>query len=116
MYDATGVDLSRFPVVGLGSVCRRQSTREAERIIMQLSQMGVQLHGFGFRTTGLRCVARLLASADSMAWSYEARYRPALLGHHHRCCNNCPEFALRWYNRVIHTIEHAGHIWQLDLL
>src|SRR5690606_34132950 len=69
MYDRAGVDLTREPVVGLGSVCRRQGTAEAERIITTLASMGLRLHGFGFKLQGIARVGRLLASADSMAWS-----------------------------------------------
>lgn len=116
MYSRAGVDLEQFAVVGLGSVCRRQSTRDAERIVVRLSQMGLHLHGFGFRTTGLRSVARLLASADSMAWSYEARYLPPMPNHRHARCNNCPAFALSWYSEVLRTINLSKHAWQLDLL
>jgi hypothetical protein len=94
-YVAAGVDLARAPVVGVGSICRRQGTREALEIIRTLSGYGLPLHGFGMKTLGLRKIAHLLASSDSMAWSYDARRSPPLEGHTHKNCANCMEYALR---------------------
>jgi hypothetical protein len=55
MYAAAGIDLSAEPVVGLGSVCRRQNTDEVADIINALLDSGVRnLHGFGFKVEGLR--------------------------------------------------------------
>ena len=105
MYDAAGVDLRQECLVGLGSICRRQGTAEAERIVKRLAAIGIQLHGFGFKVSGLWRCADALASADSMAWSYRARRSPPLPGHHHKNCANCLEYALRWRERVIILIE-----------
>jgi hypothetical protein len=38
------------------------------------------LHGFGLKETGLARFSHLLASADSMAWSPDARRKPRLAG------------------------------------
>jgi len=107
LYDRAGVDLTLEPVVGLGSVCRRQGTAEAERIITTLASMGIKLHGFGFKLQGLAKVGRLLVSADSMAWSYDARRRPPLPGCRHKNCANCARFALLWRERVLAVLDAA---------
>jgi hypothetical protein len=98
-----GVDLTAAPLVGLGSVCRRQGTRDAGRIITALHRTGVtRLHGFGFKTLGLAAYGHLLTSADSMAWSVDARRKsplPGCIGH--RNCANCLRYALAWRDRVL---------------
>ncbi|MGR6997271.1 deazapurine DNA modification protein DpdA family protein [Yinghuangia aomiensis] len=58
LYQQAGVDLTAEPLVGLGSVCRRQATDEATRIVTTLAGLGLRLHGFGFKTLGLRSCAR----------------------------------------------------------
>jgi hypothetical protein len=100
-YAAAGVDLTAEPTVGVGSVCRRQSTSEIGRIFAELRSLGIACHGFGVKTEGLSMYARHLSSADSMAWSYNARRRGPLPGCTHRSCANCPRFALRWRERLL---------------
>jgi hypothetical protein len=109
MYRAGGFDLRDSPLVGLGSVCRRQATREVESIAERLCGMGIRLHCFGCKTQGLRRCSRWLASADSMAWSYDARRSPPLPGHgdRHKNCGNCAEWALRWRRRVLAALEES---------
>jgi hypothetical protein len=103
-YRDEGLDLSTEPVVGLGSVCRRQGTRTIAAVVSELAGYGLALHGFGIKTTGLSAYARHLVSADSMAWSYAARRRPPLPGCTHRNCANCPRWALHWRDRVLRRI------------
>lgn len=98
-YAAAGVDLEREPLVGLGSVCRRQATGEAEGIVWSL--WPIKLHGFGMKTEGLRRYGAALASADSMAWSYQARKRDPLPGCAHRSCSNCIRYAMAWRGRAL---------------
>jgi hypothetical protein len=98
-YTAAGVDLDAQRLVGLGSVCRRQATGQAEAIVWALQP--VRLHGFGMKTEGLRRYGAGLASADSMAWSYQARRRPPLPGCTHRSCANCLRYALDWRDRAL---------------
>ena len=108
-YDHAGIDLLKEPVVGLGSVCRRQHTQEAETIIRVLYRIGIRLHAFGFKVGGLRRAGKYLRSADSMAWSYQARYRPVKLSgcSHRGTCQNCPQFALLWRRRLLRMLgEH----------
>ncbi|MGW2550029.1 deazapurine DNA modification protein DpdA family protein [Streptomyces sp. NPDC001635] len=104
LYDQVGVDLTLEPVVGIGSVCRRQSTNEAVRIIETLWSMGIRLHGFGFKVTGLREVSHLLYSSDSMAWSFNATKRAPMPGCSHQSCSNCPKYALAWRNRMLNSL------------
>lgn len=113
LYHSAGVDLAAQPVVGLGSVCRRQSTAEIAAIVTALTGRGLRLHGFGVKTAGLDRYGPLLASADSMAWSYGARRDPPLPGcHGHRNCANCPRYARRWRRDVLARLAAAhgrGH-------
>lgn len=111
LYAAAGVDLAAEPLVGLGSVCRRQATAEAHQIITALHARGItRLHGFGVKILGLRRYGHLLASADSLAWSEDARRKqrpmPGCPAHrpgcpprcraHHANCANCLRYALAW--------------------
>lgn len=106
MYFERGFDLRDEPIVGIGSVCRRQDTLRVSTTISVLSKVcGLKLHGFGFKTKGLEGLSGVLASADSLAWSLAARYEAPLPGHDrpgpgrvrgHKTCSNCYEFAEQW--------------------
>lgn len=106
-YASAGVDLALLPLVGLGSVCRRQATGEAEHIVRGLASRGLRLHGFGFKLSGLARVADVMVSADSMAWSFAARRRPPLPGHRHKNCANCLEYAIGWRSRALRVIAET---------
>jgi hypothetical protein len=110
LYTACGVDLSASPIVGVGSVCRRQSTVQVGDILTSLHQAGItRLHGFGFKTLGLARWGHLLTSADSLSWSAQARREPPLPGcTSHRNCANCLRYALRWRTRVLATINTSA--------
>ncbi|MFJ4004003.1 hypothetical protein ACIPWL_11155 [Streptomyces sp. NPDC090023] len=108
LYERAGVRLAAEPTVGLGSVCRLQSTREGATIVTAMAAHGLNLHGFGFKTLGLAKVGHLLASADSAAWSYHARRRPPLPGHTHKNCANCIDYALAWRTRVLAGVPQTG--------
>lgn len=105
LYEAVGVDLARAPIVGLGSVCRRQATGEIGAIVTTFADRGLALHGFGVKIDGITRYGHLLTSADSMAWSTGARYAPRMAGCTHQAakCQNCPRYALRWHRRVVST-------------
>jgi hypothetical protein len=105
LYVRTRIDLLAAPVVGLGSVCRRQATGEIEDIARALAGLGLRLHGFGVKTAGLARYAEHMVSADSLAWSYEARRSAPLAGCTHRNCANCLLFALRWRDRVLARLD-----------
>lgn len=120
-YDAAGVDLTAQPIVGIGSVCRRQATSEIVPIVRTIAGLGIKLHGFGVKTTGLRQIASSLTSADSMAWSFTARRQPVLLPGctTHRNCANCLRWALRWREDVLDAADREPVCWQpsmFDLL
>jgi hypothetical protein len=64
--------------VGVGSICKRNGDpRTIESVLLAIKSVrpDLQLHGFGLKTTALRSslVFELLATADSMAWSFSAR-------------------------------------------
>lgn len=103
LYADHGVDLTAVPLVGVGSVCRRQSMDEGTRIFETLAGLGLSLHGFGVKITGLARFGPLLTSSDSMSWSYHGRREPALPGHEskHKNCANCFEFASKWRARML---------------
>ncbi len=109
LYESRGHELRRKPIVGIGSVCRRQSTTEAEGIIREINALGIRLHGFGFKVLGLRRVADALVSADSMAWSFNARHnppRPECVGLHKNCAN-CEKYALWWRAKLLAELPSA---------
>lgn len=108
MYEAAGVDLRAEPLVGLGTICRRQGHLEAEQIVRRLARDGLQLHAFGAKITGLKRYHDALASADSMAWSFNARKNPPMAGCTHRSCANCPRWALRWRARLLDQLEERN--------
>jgi len=110
LYTAAGIDLTTAPLVGLGSVCRRQSTNDTGRIITALHQIGMRrLHGFGFKILALRRHGHLLTSADSLAWSAQARREPPLPGCvGHGNCANCPRYATQWRQRVLAATAHPA--------
>jgi hypothetical protein len=101
MYENAGIDLTAEPVVGVGSVCRRQGTREAQVILTTIRALGIKPHGFGVKVSGLKKYGLGLESADSMAWSYGARFNPPIEGHTHKTCANCLEYALRWRQDIV---------------
>lgn len=108
-YDRAGVDLRAAPIVGVGTVCRRQGTKEATAILGTLAGMGLRLHAFGYKLGGLAEAANLLSSADSLAWSYAARRDARLAGcTGHKNCANCLRYALLWRARVLATIATAA--------
>jgi hypothetical protein len=100
MYETAGVRLASEPLVGIGSVCRRQTFDEIVDAIGQLAAMGIRLHGFGVKTAGLPALAGDLVSSDSLAWSDRGRHEPGCSSTH-KTEANCLPFALRWRNRVL---------------
>lgn len=103
LFDAKGVDLTKVPVVGVGSVCRRQASADIGAIFTSLYSEGIRgMHGFGVKQAGLRRYGQLLGTADSMAWSFAARYDPPLPGcTGHKNCANCQVYALQWRKRTL---------------
>lgn len=100
-YEDHGVRLTELATVGVGSVCRRQAMGDTTSLLKELHTYGVRLHGFGFKLTGLRQAARYLTSADSMAWSLDARRAGPQPGCKHRQCSNCIVYAAKWYAKAV---------------
>ncbi|MBY0395972.1 MAG: hypothetical protein K2X91_05795 [Thermoleophilia bacterium] len=77
--EAYGDRIGRGAWVGVGSLCKRQGDPAVIAAILDailLDRPDLRLHGFGCKRTSLFDpeVRRRLASADSMAWSYAARF------------------------------------------
>jgi hypothetical protein len=73
-----GNRLKPWQWVGVGSVCKRNSDpRQILGVLGAIKQArpDLQLHGFGIKLTALKhpLIRALLATSDSMAWSYHAR-------------------------------------------
>ena len=111
---------------GVGSVCRQQRTGQIAATARLLGELGVDLHYFGVKLTGLtrpelqrdlrRPLSGGVASLDSESWSLEARYgtrRPDCthLGRDGQPnkCNNCPAYAAWWAGGVTNAVS-AG-LW-----
>ncbi|WP_188194868.1 deazapurine DNA modification protein DpdA family protein [Nonomuraea sp. SYSU D8015] len=116
MYARRGIDLTRAPLVSVGSVCRMQSTPEIGRVLGALASLGLRMHGFGVKTLGLRRFGHLLVSADSTAWSRNARENAddiyiEVPEHTHprggKTCSSCPVYALAWRARMLASIPAA---------
>lgn len=108
-YTDAGIALPSCPVVGVGSVCRRQSTSEVEEILHFIRGWGIRPHAFGLKLLGLRRLTRVLESSDSMAWSLDARHVAPLEGCSHRSCANCLRYALHWRGRVLDEVARANN-------
>lgn len=101
MWAKRNIILPDLPLVGIGSVCRRQHTDEIKDIIEHFTNLKLNLHGFGVKKQGLAKTKHLLTSADSMAWSYTARRDKPIPGHTHQKCSDCIPYALRWRESLL---------------
>lgn len=109
LYESAGIHLAAEPVVGLGSVCRRQGGREIRDLVRELAKLNLPLHGFGVKTAGIANYGHLLTSFDSFAWSMGARYRGGLCTHglvKHE--TNCPQWAADWRQNVMSKLALAA--------
>lgn len=107
LYERVGIDLAAEPLVGIGTVCRRQRSADVERIMRAFAARNLNLHGFGIKISGLNRYAEALSSSDSMSWSMRGRYVPGCTPSH-RTESNCLRFALRWHQRIQATLSQAG--------
>jgi hypothetical protein len=103
-YASAGIDLTDEAIVGVGSVCRRQGMVRVSLLLGTLADEGLRLHAFGFKKNGLRMSAAHLVSADSLAWSLNARRSPPLEGCAHASCANCQEWALLWRAELLASL------------
>lgn len=112
LYRENGVDLSTYPTVGVGSICRRQASQEALDILRSISDRGIRIHGFGLKREALKNAHHFLRSADSMAWSFNARHAGTTCGRINKRtgkpiknCANCYHAAVEWYERTMEVIN-----------
>ena len=101
LYAQAGVELGAEPVVGIGSVCRRQNDGRTVDLFNELVRNGIRSHGFGVKVTGLAGYGDKMVSADSMAWTVTALYRKPLPGCSHKHCTACIRYAVRWWSKVV---------------
>lgn len=103
MFEAEGIDLRSEPIVGVGSVCRRQNTDEIGYLFKCLAAKGINIHGFGVKIGGIKKYGQYLTSTDSMAWSFGARYgkKCGICNSKAKNCANCLDYALKWRQKVI---------------
>lgn len=109
MYEDAGVDLAGCHRVGIGSVCRRAHLPEIVEVIAQFADAGLKLHGFGVKKTALPVIGHLLTSADSMAWSTNARMNNTRLPgctHAGEDCRNCYRYAVHWREQTLAKLHH----------
>lgn len=110
LYDKFKIDVYQHNTVGVGSICRRQHTNEIGDIITRLHQEKIPIHGFGVKLQGIKKYGDKLVSADSLAWSYNARYDKVLQecideGETHINCANCFRYATNWYSNIMSMIK-----------
>jgi hypothetical protein len=123
MYAAAGVDLSKMPLVGIGSVCRRQTFIEARYTLRELHARGIRSHGFGIKTAALRRLAPWLCRSDSEAWAQDARRESARERRHGfrrvpcpagktHSCSGCMPYAMAWRQRVLEKLERQAPLFR----
>lgn len=105
LYYLAGIELDREPLVGVGSVCRRQASSEIAGLIQMLASNNLRLHGFGVKTSGLSVYAKHLVSADSMAWSLAGRHQHPCPQSHRQNCASCWHFAIDWHARIMEVLQ-----------
>ena len=118
MYERSGVHLAGYPLVGLGSVCRRQATSDIALIVERLhTELDLPLHGFGIKSLGLERYGAFLSSSDSHAWSTAARRRERYCQHNDgvRWERNCRQYALEWRDRLLTRMAAADIPQQMRL-
>jgi hypothetical protein len=111
MYEAAGINLASYLVVGVGSVCRLQSSRAIGHLARGLVHLDLPLHWYGLKIAGLPYVWPNITSHDSQSWGVTARRMPRLDGCEHirvrgryqgqpSTCANCPRWAREWGESV----------------
>jgi hypothetical protein len=126
LYEQAGVRLAEYPLVPVGSVCRRSSTREIRDIVATIGRMDVSTHWFGVKLAGIRLAGITEgaivrrdgdryphgpASLDSAAWSIGARWGEPLgdgLCAHRGTCQNCHRYAAAYRERVLAALHDAA--------
>jgi hypothetical protein len=125
MYEDAGVRLGDCELTGVGSVCKLQSEPAIGRLARGLGPLGLRLHWFGLKLTGLPYVYPHVRSHDSMAWSLHFRRSPRMPGCTHvftrgprkgqpSSCTHCPPAARAWQRDVaaLGVSLHRAARWQ----
>jgi hypothetical protein len=109
MYDHAGVDLAAERIVGVGSICRRYQDDKIAAVLAALAPYDLTMHGFGVRGPALIKNAHLLASADSLAWSFDGMFN-RLPGHEllHKNCANCLPYGLQWREDLLTRVKEEN--------
>lgn len=103
-YMKAGVNLRNAPMVGLGSIKKKESL-PLSVLISSLKHEGIKLHGFGLGLKSLEYfAAKGVASADSTAWGVGARKRPGESGGD----QNSLSAALLWREEIFSKLERMG--------
>lgn len=126
MYFDAGVNLSKFARVTVGSVAARQGDPVAGAVFRTLhAEHGLVMHGLGVKGAGLALYSEHLASADSRAWTLEARFKRERLCDDpdatHSTCSSCQRWAVMWRERMVGIIadrkeelEQQSSLFQVD--
>jgi hypothetical protein len=89
----------RIRGIGLAAALGYVATIFAANWLIQ--HVGPVSVGFGVKKSGLASYGVHLASADSLAWSFNARRNRPLPGCTHKSCANCLRYALRWREEIL---------------
>jgi hypothetical protein len=101
------IDLENVPIIGVGSVCTRQSTAEIRDVFDTIRSCArdpeyLPLHGFGLKASGLTLIGDCVTSCDSQAWSLHARKNDIRLPEcDHARCTYCLKYATRWWLELL---------------
>jgi hypothetical protein len=108
LYHRYRVPLESLPLVGIGSVFRRQGETRIALLIEDIARQGIKLHAFGMKTKGIELCGHVLESSDSMSWSYTARRQGNFCGSlTHKNCANCLIYATEWRDRIVRLAGQA---------
>lgn len=114
-WDKAGIDLRKWPTVGMGSICRLQAVASVRETVRALAQdYGLRLHGYGVKKTGLiLSMSRDFVSTDSMAWSYAAKRGGRRASHlccTHDKCVSCFDWAMEWREELLRDVGLQGQV------
>lgn len=103
-YGRRGVDLTKLPIVGVGSIfVKGRGYAVLEAVLESLCVMGVKCHGFGFKQRELKQAHQWTHTADSMAWGMPYYWNV------HRAGKRDEEkpisFALKWREKLLAWIK-----------
>jgi hypothetical protein len=115
LYAEAEVRLADQKAVGLGSVCRRQDTIRIGAIVGMFAGE-LPIHGVGVKAQGLAAYGSQLESADSLAWSLDARRSEPMPGHPHKGCANCFEYSAQWRADLLDRMDVGGLDHEVDAM